>query len=391
MKIGILTFHCAANFGAVLQAYGLQESLKKLGHKVCILDYRPKYLLTPYRNWNYRPHKKGFNIIKEAIRASMIYPSRKHRNYEFQKFIHQFLQLSPYNEIINLDAIIVGSDQVWNPIITGGRPDDVYLLANASDNQLKVSYAASVGNLKYITTSFNDDIKKKLRRFNHISVRETELEYFFRNKKIKDATTVLDPVLLAGKETFENIVDNHLAPSEPYLFYFSLQANPVIEKYAQKIANSRGLKIISMCSMDDSPLKKSFISSGNPIEFLSLIKNARFVVSNSFHGTAFAVLFNTDFVSVWTDKAQSSRVLSLLTSLGLTDRFILTSENNNKKTSTIDFEKVNHNLQKMRTDSYTFINQAIPPQQIRILIAKGCRKNNSFICPSPNYKKGLEA
>lgn len=361
MKIGILTFHCAANFGAVLQAYGLQESLKKLGHKVCILDYRPKYLLTPYRNWNYRPHKKGFNIIKEVIRASMIYPSRKHRNYEFQKFIHQFLQLSPYNEIINLDAIIVGSDQVWNPIITGGRPDDVYLLANASDNQLKVSYAASVGNLRYITTSFNDDIKKKLRRFNHISVRETELEYFFRNKKIKDATTVLDPVLLAGKETFENIVDNHLAPSEPYLFYFSLQANPVIEKYAQKIANSRGLKIISMCSMDDSPLKKSFISSGNPIEFLSLIKNASFVVSNSFHGTAFAILFNKDFVSAWTDKAQSSRARLLLASLGLTNRLVLTGRHNSTKISTIDFKKVNHNLQKMREYSYTFINQAIPP------------------------------
>ena len=129
MKIGILTFHCAHNFGAVLQTYALQEILKTMGHEVFIIDYRPKYIVDVYKIFNIRRFisKSPITSLKKTLNEILNFRNRIFCYYKFNRFIKSYINLSHERTVSNIyDAYIIGSDQVWNPDITGGVFDKVF-------------------------------------------------------------------------------------------------------------------------------------------------------------------------------------------------------------------------------------------------------------------------
>ena len=378
MRIGILTFHCAANYGAVLQAYGLQEALKSLGHNVCILDYKPEYLTRPYRSWLYREKATLPEKVKEFCRALLVFHTRYKRNRLFARFIKDNLLIRPYDNIADMEAVITGSDQVWNPVITAGTFDPVFLLKDARKDQIKMSYAASAGSTSGLGEYINKENRNLLQRFDSISVREQQLYGFLETQGIKADSVVLDPTLLAGAETFDGLTDRILAPRKPYLLLFTLCHDKRARELAVKIAHKKGLRLIEMISMDESPLSKEIIATASVTRFLSLIRFADFVVTGSFHGTAFSLLFNRPFVSVSSDMSAGQRAASLLKSIGLGERFILLNDIEKMPESDIDYTEANKMFNELRQKSYLAINQTItPPHKYYLIIGR------TYAAPDP--------
>lgn len=212
MKIGILTFHYALNFGAVLQAYGLQETLKSMGHDVYVIDYRPDYLINRYKLFNYKWHT-NFSVCKNLlfiIRNLIVMPQRLIRKQRFESFQKRFINLYPPKfETNDFDAYVIGSDQVWNPYITGF--DKVYLgLGVAAKSKKIVSYAVSVGSVRHLE-HVPIEFFSQLGSFTAISVREQSLADYI-NKRLHQTpiAVTIDPVLLAGRTTFEAITEHHV-------------------------------------------------------------------------------------------------------------------------------------------------------------------------------------
>lgn len=322
MKIGILTFHCAANYGAILQSYALQETLKKLGHEVFILDYRPMFLISPYKAFNIR--RKSF---KELIRAFLVTPKRYKRLCQFRKFEKENLNLCPFEDYDSMDAIVVGSDQVWSSVLNYGNFDRTYFLDFPLNSHIRrISYAASAGSSEQFEKALDRGILDNIKNFESISVREKSLgQVLKKHIPTVDPVEVLDPVLMAGKEPFMRFIDKTLVPNQKYVLAFFLGYNPEIAEYGQLIATRHNAILINIASMSES-FGHGIRETLSIPQFLSLIYFAEHIVTPSFHGTAFSILFQKSFTSVGLSKEHSERSRSLLKKIGLEDNFVLLSK-----------------------------------------------------------------
>jgi hypothetical protein len=232
----------------------------------------------------------------------LYYPSRK-RNIErrkyFDEFSHKFLPLTNhvYYTIDELrknppsaDLYIAGSDQIWNTTFSNGT-DPAYYLNFGPDEIRRESFAASFATeqLKPGTESF---VKENLKRFDKITVREQSALKILESLGI-EGTLQEDPVFLLSASEWDEIADGSGA-GEKYVLVYDFYLGDDIKKEAQKIAKEKGLKIYSICNSNLPYADKNFVFAG-PETFVSLIKNASFVVSNSFHGTAFAMVYGVPF------------------------------------------------------------------------------------------------
>lgn len=345
MKIGILTFHSAHNYGAVIQCYGLQEYLTSLGHQVYVIDYRPHYFdnykLPEFTITSLRGLKK---YIREKVKDIIIGRRRRRRFYSFEDFINKHLNLISYDsrsDYSNFDALILGSDQIWNPHITGGQFDDVYFGKNAKCKV--ISYAAS-SRFASLTEEQKKFFASNLRKIDYISVRETSLMNLLQPLVKKTITTVIDPSLLPNVEEYEKLC--YITPSDkPYVLIYEVKRNKETSRIAMEIAESLQVDVIELAACA-SPryTDKKIIQDGGPIEFLSYIKNATCIVTSSFHGMALSLKFQKDFYSVRQGTDADLRAESLLSKLDLLDRYI--SLNNSVNFSTIDYSIVSPKLNK---------------------------------------------
>lgn len=361
MKIGILTFHCAHNYGAVLQCYALQEYLSNAGHEVKVINYRPEYLLCPYRIIN----RSGFNsinplrIVKSFIRELLIAPIRYARHDNFNKFIINRLKLTPsvtHNEIpSDFDVYIVGSDQIWNPNITQGF-DNVYFcdFPFKKGHRIYLSYAASMES-KRLSENDSSFLKKALLNFNTISVREDELKELLQPLTTKLITRVLDPTLLLTRDVWENITPANPI-KEKYVLTYQVREQTETEAIAQHIAGQLGAKVINLVAWVNI-YKKNKYQTASPELFLALIKNAECVVTTSFHGTAFSIIYNKPFYTIKLNDGKDSRVDSILNALKLYNRFI--DKNELPIFSSIDYLNVNKELDTLRKDSQLYLKSSI--------------------------------
>ena len=359
MKIGIFTFHCAINYGAVLQAYGLQEYLKELGHEVYIIDYRPEYLLYPYRvfRWNDSP-KHPINWFKWFIREVMVIPIRWRRVIHFNKFVKKYLNLydldlnNPDNDF---DAFVFGSDQIWNKEITKGF-DKVYWgdFPAAQGKQL-VAYAASMGNCCDLQNQDLEYIDRKIDLFSVVGVREVSLLNLLRSFN-KPSINVVDPVLLAGDALFKKLIIKKRS-LRPYLLLFTLGRDEYVIPIANKIAKDIGLEIIEVISSNES-LNLKLKQTLSPIDFLSVLSHASYVVTSSFHGTVFSILFQKNFSAVQLKSTKSDRIESLLSVADLSSRLVCKST---KKidTSSIDYKYVFEKILQAVSESRDFLQHKV--------------------------------
>lgn len=325
MKIGIFTFHCANNQGAVLQAYGLQEYLKSLGHTVYVIDYKPKYITDTYKTIKIQlPQESAFTRLKLLIHNILTIPIRWKRNEIFNSFRRKYLNLYCLNlncSHNDFDAFIFGSDQIWSPFITKGFDPIYFGDFQAAENKKIIAYAASVGSVQDII-GHETYLLQQLSKFSAIGVRENSLsEWIEKQIPRLNCQLTIDPVLLAGQATFEKIIKPQKRQRK-YLLLFQIGSDKYVEKMAYEIASLKGLDMIKMTSYTETLKDRKNMNCTSPLSFLSYLKNASYVVTSSFHGTVFSILFKKDFTSICLNKVIGERIDSLLHSLGLSHRMV---------------------------------------------------------------------
>ena len=357
MKIGIMTFHRAVNYGAILQTYALQQALKRESIESEVIDYRDNKIDNTYKLfYNKSP--------KRIIRDAMYYTILNKRNKNFQKFTDNNITLSKKKfvnayELKNIendyDKFITGSDQVFNYKLTNW--DKNYFLDFISDNNKKNSYAASFG-LEEIPDSERSEYVRLLNNFNHISVREDTGKKIVEKITHKNATVDLDPTFLINKEEWEKIAEK---PKEKnYIVLFAMQKNDSIMQIATKLAKKTGCEIIFITDSRKRRVKGKYKYSLSPEEWLGYFLYAKYIVTNSFHGLAFAINFNKDFfIELQKPPATAnSRLEKLLDMFDLRDRQVINQEIKNININT-DWNTVNEKLKIEKEKSIKTLRKII--------------------------------
>ena len=366
MKVGILTFHRATNYGAVLQAYALIQYLINQGYDARIVDYKPKGMGILYAPINVPGFLKK---IKRIMLNLLMLPSlltRYKKREMFWKYINKVLPMTDIvlssGDLPCMDAYIVGSDQVWSICFTGGI-DNLYWGQFDRNGAKLISYAGSAAE-NMGDSFYSNENAKLLESFDFISVREKELQGYLQtqipNKKIEK---VLDPTLMAGVDFFDELIADEVPLENKYVLVYQVirTKDALISEYAKQIASRAGWDIVEIknsrlyiCSQGKFSISKEL---QNPTQFVSLFKYAQFVITTSFHGTAFSLMFNRPFNVVSISDEVDSRAKDLLMQLNLTDRLV--SLPLNKVQKDVDWEGVNFKLQELRIPSREFLKKAL--------------------------------
>lgn len=345
MKIGILTFHRALNYGAILQCYALYETFRNRGHNVEVIDYRPPYI-EKYRKLFYRKDfdKRSF-LSKSAFLVSFPFRWYAKRNAAkaFDSFLNEKMKLSVVvykkEQIPSYyDAIVFGSDQIWSPQICEGF-DPLFWGQFFKGMTKFYAFSASVGGHNLLTVDEWKEINKKLNSFDDVSVRESRLKQDLLSYTGRDVKLTIDPTFLLDKAIFEKM---SIKPSEQhYVLLFTLEKNGKAEMFAKRIANERNCDVIRVKAIPNYLIRETcYVKSAiSPEEFCGYFMYADFIVTISFHGTAMSVIFNKNFYTLHSE--QEDRALNLLQSVKLEDRMV------NPDEVTI-ITNVNHS----QTDSY---------------------------------------
>ena len=287
-KVGILTFHAADSYGAVLQARALVEVLRTLGHDAHVLDYAPAYLTRPYRLWRNDWWKHPVGTLKNLACG----PAVARRRKGFRAF-REGMHLAPYPPA-GFDAVVFGSDQVWNKVLNGGEPlwfaqDPVFA------HTRNIAYAASTG-----SEPLPDGVD--FGRFHRLGVREPQLQAELAGLGL-ESTLVLDPVLLAGREGMDSMAAPCPVRGRYVVAYEVIDSLRVME-----IAAGFGLPVVRIASNPRLGGRKRYV----PGEFISLIRGAEHVVATSFHAIALAKLYGVDFIYPPTGSPRDDRIRHLL-------------------------------------------------------------------------------
>lgn len=365
MKIKTITCHDVYNSGASLQAYALVTYLNSLGHDAEIIDYKPDYLSRHY-SLSYVTNKK-FNrfLIREAYLLAKL-PSRLIARYGKRKtnydiFREKYLPVTRTqyhsnddlkNNTPKADLYIAGSDQIWNTLFENGK-DPAFYLDFVPKGGKKVSYAASFAT-ESIVEEWKAVLKKRLSSFHAIAVRELSGLTILESLGINNGTVVLDPVFLLEKKEWE-LLSIYNTGCEPYLLVYDFDGSNLIKKLAEKVAKEKGLKIYTLQQLGYGD--KVFCDAG-PIEFLSLVKNADMVLSNSFHATAFSLIFERNFFVFIRKEHINTRMKDLVEMFGLGARMVsdydfeILSED-------IDYISVQIKMKKIIDKSKQYLNDVI--------------------------------
>ena len=353
MKIGILTFHWAVNYGAVLQAYALQTYLHGLGHEAFMIDYKP---------YNRDYSLKNF-ILNRKLPHPLLYLREASKDRMFEDFRSRYLvRTRRYGSLEELrddppgcDIYVSGSDQVLHPrtLMRGERrPCPAYMLDFGPENVLRAGYAVSFGCTDYPREAAAI-ARKYINRFDVLSVREaTGVKVAESLGYGRSLWTVPDPVILAGASVYDSILSEAASVSEglakgrtaTYLLHGKDSLNPVIEKDFGKTVSLNG------CSVP---------------QWIAGVKNASRLVTNSFHGTVFALLFHVPFVSLLeTGKGagMNDRFVTLLSRVGLGDHILPFYDNaraENVLRRPIDWEAVDSLMEAYAKEGRDFIGSHI--------------------------------
>lgn len=343
MKIKTITCHDVYNLGASLQAYALQIYLQNEGHDVEIIDYKPDYLSGHFNLWGVGNPIYNKPIIKQLYLAAKL-PGRLKalkRKKVFDQFTHQYLRLTKRyhsNEELKTDppvadVYIAGSDQIWNTLFPNGK-DPAFYLDFVPQGKKKISYAASFAT-KEIAGGWTPFVKKMLANLDAVSVREKSSLPLLSSLGRPDGVAVCDPVFLLDQNEWEKIMNKTISLDEDYILTYDFENNPIIKEIAQNIKKEKGYKIYNVGPFKMSYADKNFVNAG-PLEFLSLVKHSSFVISNSFHATAFSLIFQKNFCVVNRKEGINERMESLLADFQLEDRII--SEYNLNVPKNINFK-----------------------------------------------------
>lgn len=306
MKIGILTFHNADNYGAVLQCYALQEKLKELypDDEVSLVNYK-----CPRIEKSYIPK---FKILRPW--TILHYFKLKKLHQKFQDFRTKYLNIGS-DDFSKYDLIVYGSDQIWNSHLT--ERDLTYFGKNYNGH--KIAYAASDGG----EMTYDSDVCKLLNDFSKISCREKSItENLKKQNLLLQVATVCDPVFLLSKDKWLKIAE--FPQEENYVLTYKVRENINFDSEAEKLGkelNKKVIQIVYIKSLRKLFYKGQHIVEGiSPEQFLGYIAKAEYVLTTSFHATAFSIIFDKPFFVLNINKA-SERITDLLSEFKISDRY----------------------------------------------------------------------
>ncbi len=356
-KIGILTFHCAHNYGAVLQVYATQKFLSDAGYDVEVIDYRPGYLVKPYRRFDISRFKGEdmLSTLRHIVSEILLFPVRMARYSTFDSFISNRLKLServgqgPLHD--KYDIVLVGSDQVWNRKITGGLYDGMYF----AEHDLAGRYVADAVSMESETISQDDAayLKEHLGRFSAISVRESDLASLLEKECGIKVEHIMDPVVHVRPEVWHELARPYIHP-RPYVLVYRLRDHKSINTFVRKVASRLGADIIEVTPFPDGRKLFSTRQCESVEGFLGLIAGASYVVTTSFHAMVFSVLFARPFNCFRFGAGQDTRQSSFLESVGLEDRMLPLGADVPDDTG-CDFSYTMERLEQLRKHSSDFI------------------------------------
>lgn len=364
-KTATITFHAAHNYGSNLQAYALQQTIMRLGFENVIINLRTERQKDLYTVFTKR---KGLKYLVKNFSHLVYYFPLKRAYQKFEDFITNKLvvteEYSTEEELANanfvFDTYIAGSDQIWNPI-----PADFdwsYYLTFVQKGR-KISYAPSFGQL---ASQGDVETKKRiaiaLKSFDIISAREQGAADNIRQLVGIDPQIVLDPTLLLDKkEWLELVKDKKRLVEGDYIFFYTLFADPKRMDIVKRVSKATGLPVVTSNFSNQYDVFNSFKKcyDAGPLDFLTLIRDAKLVIVSSFHGTVFSTLLNIPFFSI--DGMTDARISSLLRLTGLECREITTNnvEDKCKEAFNIDFNNVNQLIEEARKPSVEFLKKSL--------------------------------
>ena len=347
MKISTITCHDVYNHGASLQAYALMTYLNNQGHSVEIIDYKPYYMGNLYKLSNIDNPAWEKNFISKGIYLTLKLPGRLislKRKKNFDNFTKNYLNVGTYkyesnedlkNNLPDSDAFICGSDQIWNSLHANGK-DPAFYLDFVPENKIKAAYAASFAT-DTISDEFKPMTKSLVEKLDGVGVREESGVKIVKDLGIEKAVNVLDPVFLLEKENWDKIANKDF--NEKYILIYDFDKSTIIEEVAREISKKKGYKIYTI-NVDKPKYADKYFNLDGPETFVSLVKNAQFVISNSFHAAVFSLVYEKDFVIVNRTESINTRMRDLLSSLTIGDRLIGKDYDINKVIEHINYDNV---------------------------------------------------
>ena len=363
-SVGIITMHYADNFGSVLQAYALQETLKKFGYSPEFINFiiedefeAHNYKIQPIKRLNKFGFIKGTRRILSGIYR---YNHNLKRKKLFNEFRKKYLIINPTliigdknikKQLQYYDILVTGSDQVWNPafILPDGK---AYLLNFGTSNQKKYSYAASIAvaplKMEQIDYSLISD-------FDGISIREEKqknklMELTGRN----DIQVNIDPTFLLEKNEWLNLAE-YKPMKRGYIFVYDFVSTQELIRFANKLAKKFDLDIISFSNSKFYINHVLWISECSPNMFLGLLNNATYSITSSFHGVALSIILEKNFIA-FPHPTRGSRITGLLKLMGLENRLIYNSDDfEDFDFSDIDYSPIREIIKNEREKSYDYL------------------------------------
>lgn len=364
MKVGIFTFPNSTSYGAVLQMYALRHTVERMGHDAEVINYQNAFMKAEKHTEKVVKDPSVKGRAKQFARSLLHYPMKR----AFAQFEKRTMKRYPSKaisekaELVEVgkryDAVICGSDQVWNPDITGF--DLSYFLDFCGEQTKRISYAPSFG-IDTFSDAFSEAIRPELAQFTAISLREAPGQALVQKLLGREAPLVVDPTLLMTHGEWAALERAHPAAKGDYILYYTIRRSDTLFRRCRELSAKTGMKVVVVGGNFLKTLRNrdpmiEYAVDISPEEWLYLVHHARYVVTNSFHGTAFSINYRKDFYVEFSSRT-NSRLAQIVGMLGLDARVV--RDEVELGGESVDYTLTEAKLPEMRDASMRFLKDAL--------------------------------
>lgn len=364
MKIGIITMPLCANYGGTLQNWALQQVLIRMGHEPITFRFPVMYQgMSSFHYWTRVFPKQAarylyHNIKGDRMEAPQTIGAWKKSVSGMEGFVDEHIKVTEYLPNLNMDdvrrygieALVVGSDQIWRPVMYDAVK--YYFLGFTGDSDIpRIAYAPSVALDKWpYKENVTVQLRELIKKFLAVSVREKSSVQLVKDNLGVDAQWVLDPTMLLKKEDYVEVCKNVPERKEPFVFAYILDMTNEKQNMAELIAKKQGCNVRFLTA--------DKVKSNDTIEkWLANFRDAKYVITDSYHGTVFSLIFQKQFYTFYNTYRGNARMESLKKISGLEDRFLMKSVDSLGER--IDYSEVEKRIERMRADSESFLKSSL--------------------------------